>query len=160
YWLSAHRSMTYSEAELLGNLVHNRHWQRVVDLLVRTVREGQNEVKPALRSCSSMVKFFDAWVLGISDITNDEKWLFLEDLAADLYPGGPDADELWERAGGRNSQLARSGTGRARWQDALSQMRKGKGPQLTQLLGVMRRDFPANIKLSHLANDSRFTTFR
>lgn len=159
YWLSAHRSMALPTAESLGNLMHNRHWQRVVDHLVRVARKGRNEVKPALRYCRNMVNLIDAWLLGLSVITSDEKWLVLEELAADLYPGGPDASELWERAGGRNSHLAFSGTGQARWHDALSQMRKGKSPQLTRLLEEMKRDFPANSQLHHLANDSRFTTF-
>lgn len=159
YWLYAHRSMAFSEAELLGSLLHKRHWQRVVDRLVRVAREGQNEVKPALRCCRNMVKFIDAWLLDLSVITSDEKWLVLEELAADLYPGGPDAGELWERAGGRNSHLAFSGTGQARWHDALSQMRKGRSPQLTRLLEEMKRDFPANSQLHHLANDSRFMKF-
>lgn len=159
YWLSAHRSMTFSEAELLGNLIHNRHWQRAVDCLVHLAREGLNQVKPALKYCRNMLKIIDIWLLGISVITNDEKWQVLEDLAADLYSGGPDAGELWERAGGRNSQLVFSGTGRARWHDALSQMRKGRGPQLTRLLEEMKRDFPANSQLHHLAKDSGFKTF-
>lgn len=158
-WLSAHRSMTFSEAELLGNLIHNRHWQRAVDCLVHLAREGLNQVKPALKYCRNMLKIIDIWRLGISVITNDEKWQVLEELAADLYAGGPDASELWERAGGRNSQLVFSGTGHARWHDALSQMRKGRGPQLTRLLEEMKRDFPANSQLHHLAKDSGFKTF-
>ncbi|EKO5230716.1 hypothetical protein P0J02_001496 [Vibrio parahaemolyticus] len=159
YWLSTNRSMTYSETELLGNLIHNRHWQRVVDRLVRVARDGQNDVKPALRFCRNMVNIFDIWLLGISVITSDEKWHVLEELAADLYPGGPDDGELWDRAGGRNSHLVFSGTGHARWHDALLQIRKGRGPLLTRLLDEMKRDFPANSRLHHLANDSRFTTF-
>ncbi|MNR20181.1 hypothetical protein D3C85_1370100 [compost metagenome] len=151
--------MAFSEAELLGGLLHVRHWQRAVDRLVRAASTGQNEVKPALRCCRNMVNFFDVWLLGLSVITSDEKWLVLEELAANLYPGGPDTGELWERAGGRNSHLAFSGTGQVRWHDALSQMRKGRNPQLTRLLEEMKRDFPANSQLHHLANDSRFSTF-
>ncbi|WP_239553048.1 effector-associated domain EAD1-containing protein [Pantoea coffeiphila] len=158
YWLSTNRSMTYSEAELLGNLVHNRQWQRVVDRLVRVARDGQNDVKPVLRFCRNMVNLIDVWLLGISVITSHEKWLVLEELAADLYPGGPDESELWDRAGGRNSHLVFSGTGHARWHDALTQIRKGRGPVLTRLLEEMKRDFPANSQLHHLANDFRFTT--
>ncbi|MEI4951178.1 effector-associated domain EAD1-containing protein [Aeromonas caviae] len=158
-WLSTQRSMAFSEAELLGGLLHVRHWQRAVDRLVRAASTGQNEVKPALRCCRNMVNFFDVWLLGLSVITSDEKWLVLEELAANLYPGGPDTGELWERAGGRNSHLAFSGTGQVRWHDALSQMRKGRNPQLTRLLEEMKRDFPANSQLHHLANDSRFSTF-
>lgn len=159
YWLSAHRSMTFSEAELLGNLIHNRHWQRAVDYLVHLARDGLNQVKPALKHCHNMLKIIDIWLLNISVITNDEKWQVLEELAADLYSGGPDTGELWERAGGRNSQLVFSETGRARWHNALSQMRKGRGPQLTRLLEEMKRDFPANSLLHHLAKDSGFKIF-
>ncbi|MFQ2195011.1 GAP1-N1 domain-containing protein [Aeromonas jandaei] len=158
YWLSAHRAMTFAEAELLGNLIHNRHWQRAVNYLVHLAREGHNQVKPVLKYCRNMLKLIDAWLLGIAVITNDEKWQVLEDFAADLYSGGPDACELWERAGGRNSQLIFSGTGRARWHDALSQIRKGRSPQITRLLEEMMRDFPANRQLHHLAKDPGFKT--
>ncbi|WP_047535633.1 GAP1-N1 domain-containing protein [Shewanella sp. ZOR0012] len=158
YWLSAHRAMTFAEAELLGNLIHNRHWQRAVDYLVHLAREELNQVKPVLKYCRNMLKLIDIWLLGIAVITNDEKWQVLEDFAADLYSGGPDSCELWERAGGRNSQLVFSGTGRARWHDALSQMRKGRSPQITRLLEVMMRDFPANRQLHHLAKDPVFKT--
>lgn len=159
YWLSTNRCMTFSEAELLGTLIHNRHWQRVANHLVRVARDGQNDVKPALRCCLNMVSFIDVWLLGLSIITSDEKWLVLEEIAADLYPGGPDDGELWERSGGRNSHLVFSGTGQARWHDALSQIRKGRGPRLHRLLEEMIKDFPANSQLHRLANDSSSTTF-
>lgn len=159
YWLSTNRSMTYSEAESLGNLIHNRHWQRVLVRLVRAAKNGQNEVKPALRCCRNMVSLIDKWLLDLSIITSDEKWLVLEEIAAVLYPVGPDDGELWERSGGRNSYLLYSGTGQARWHDALSQIRKGRGPNLHRLLEEMMRDFPANSQLYRLANDSRATTF-
>ena len=159
HWLSTNRCMTFSEAELLGTLIHNRHWQRVVVRLVRAAKNEQNEVKPALRCCRKMVSLIDKWLLDLSIITSDEKWLVLEEIAADLYPVGPDDGELWDRSGGRNSYLLCSGTGQTRWHDALSQIRKGRGPNLHRLLEEMKRDFPANSQLHRLANDSRATTF-
>ncbi|EMN5324594.1 TPA: effector-associated domain EAD1-containing protein [Enterobacter hormaechei] len=159
YWLSANNSsMTYSEAELLGNLIHNRHWQRVVDHLVRIVKGGKNDVKPALICCCDMIHYIDVWLLGLSTLTNDEKWLALEELAINLYPGGPDDSDLWDRAGGKNSNLTFSGTGHARWHAALSQMRKGRDPKLIRLLGEMKRDYPANNQLQHLISDLTFKT--
>lgn len=160
YWLFTKRSMTDSEAKLLGDLIHNRYWRRAVDRLVLAARDGQNEVKPVLRCCGNMVGFFDRWQLNLSVITSDEKWRALEEIVVNLYPEGPDDGELWDRAGGKNGHLVFSGVGHARWHYALSQIRKGGGLELPRLLEEMKRDFPANSQLSYLANDFITTGFR
>nr|WP_246698647.1 MULTISPECIES: effector-associated domain EAD1-containing protein [unclassified Rhizobium] len=101
-----------------------------------------------------MIGIFTRWSLNLSAVTADEKWTVFEELAADLYPSGPDHNELWDRAGGRNWDLQTFGNGRSRWRDAISQIRRGKGPRSSRLLSEMKRDFPLNDQVRYLANDS------
>ncbi|MFA0390101.1 effector-associated domain EAD1-containing protein [Vibrio splendidus] len=152
HWLKGRHTKGFSEAEFLGKVISQRNWQQAVNILLSAVKAGQSEVKPALRNCLHMVGYLDQWICGLSAITSDEKWLILEELASELYPGGPDHNEFWDRAGGRNSQLRYTGTGQARWHDAISHVRKGKGPTLAQLLGEMARDYPANSQIKNLSN--------
>lgn len=47
--------------------------------------------------------------------TDGEVWRRLEDIFADLYPAGPQDQEIWARAGGDVSRLRLASTGRANW---------------------------------------------
>jgi hypothetical protein len=127
-----------------------------VDKLVYLARMGRDDVKPALRVCHDMIDIFTCWSLGLSPASHEEKWRVIEDLAADLYPNGPDHNELWDRARGRDADLQSYGSGRSRWRNAIAQMRRGKGPRLARLLDEMSRDFSSNDQLRHLASDPEF----
>ena len=124
--------------------------------MVRRVRMGRDDLKPALRICHTMIGIFARWSLGVSPVSHEEKWQVLADVAAELYPSGPDHDELWNRAGGHHADLQGGGSGRARWRDAIGQIRRGKGPHPPRLLGEMARDYPYNDQLRHLAADPDF----
>ncbi|WP_147477042.1 effector-associated domain EAD1-containing protein [Corallococcus sp. AB038B] len=144
------------DAEAIGRLVLGRHWTRAVERMIVCARSGRDDFKAALRVCHMMVGMFIRWSLGLSPVSLDEKWLLLEELATELYPKGPDDNELWERAGGRHSDLQSNGSGRTRWRDALVQLRRGKGPYLTRLIQEMTGDFQHNEKLNYLATDPDF----
>lgn len=152
-WAATRRSMPSSDAEALGRLVLERRWSRVVDELVRLARMGRDDVKPTLRVCHDMIGIFTRWSLGLSAVSYEDKWTVLEDLASDLYPTGPDHNEIWDRAGGRGADLQSVGSGRSRWRDAIAQMRRGRGPRPARLLDEMRRDYPHNDQVRHLAGD-------
>ena len=84
-------------------------------------------------------------------ISEWEKWEGLLELGAELYPGGPDDRGLWERAGGDDADLSTRGDGRSRWRRAVRDMRNGRGPSASTLLGAMMDDFPKNERIPHLA---------
>nr|WP_272950683.1 effector-associated domain EAD1-containing protein [Sinorhizobium saheli] len=107
-----------------------------------------------------MIGIFTRWSLNLSAVTSDEKWTVFEELAVDLYPTGPDDNELWDRAGGKKWDLQTFGNGRSRWHDAIAQIRRGKGPRPSRLLGEMRRDFPLNDQVRYLASDSDLSSYR
>jgi hypothetical protein len=152
---SRHASVT-ADAEALGYFVLERRWQRAVDEMVNLVGRGRHDLKPALRICHMMIGIISRWWLGVSPVSHEEKWQVLEDLAADLYPTGPDHNELWDRAGGRKADLQGHGNGRTRWHDAIGQIRRGQEPRAARLLGEMSRDYPGNDHLRRLAADPDF----
>jgi hypothetical protein len=91
--------------------------------------------------------------------TASEKWESFASVAAKLYPSGPDHDELWSRAGGRNSDLPKVGTGGSIWRTVIGQMRNGRGPSPAWLLREMRQDYRSNEELRFLANDRDITGY-
>ncbi|OAM91563.1 caspase family protein [Termitidicoccus mucosus] len=56
-----------------------------------------------------------------------DPWQRLEKVLAELYPTGPQDQEIWARAGGDLSRLRLNGTGRANWFAALKVLRQGGG---------------------------------
>lgn len=163
-WLRAaiaHTSpLPLAAADAVGRLAVERRWNGLVDDLLKTLRAGRQDVRPALRACVSLVAYFDRWLLGLSEITRDEKWESLLNLTAELYPTGPDHDGLWERAGGKDADVSLGINGRSRWRDGLAQVRRGKGPGIEKLLREMRKDFVANKLLQFLAEDREFGGYR
>jgi hypothetical protein len=73
-------------------------------------------------------------------------------VARQLYPGGPEQDALWERAGGDSSRLNREGAGATRWWHAIQLLENGGGGTITvdTLLTQMRFDYPNNEGLNGL----------
>jgi hypothetical protein len=97
---------------------------------------------------------------GGSDVnTSGEVWRQLEDIFADLYPAGPQDQEIWARAGGDVSHLRLTGTGRANWFAALRTMRQGGGGagiRQASLIKAALDDFPHHDELLRLLqSDSR-----
>ena len=151
--LSRGGSLPIGGSEALGRLVLARTWHRAVDEMVGRYRGRRSDLKPALRICSSMLGFFDRWMLDLSAPTASEKWESFASVAAELYPSGPDHDELWSRAGGKNSDLPKNGSGRSVWRTVIGQIRNGRGPSPTRLLREMQQDYRSNEELRVLAND-------
>ena len=150
------RSLSVSDAEASGRLVLNRRWAHAADELARLYRAGRGEFKPALRVCCSLLNLWTRFLLDLAPLSYEEKWELIEDTVTELYPSGPDHEDLWDRAGGRSGDLQHNGIGRARWHHALGQIRRGKGLPVDKLLREMRRDFPYNDKLRYLAQDYDF----
>ncbi|MEU8327579.1 effector-associated domain EAD1-containing protein [Micromonospora sp. NPDC048839] len=151
------RPIPPSDAEAIGRLTQERRWRNATDELLRMLRRGREDVRPALRACVSMIGPLDRWWLRLSPISPAEKWESLESLAAELFETGPDHENLWERAGGHNADLQKIGNGRERWRDALSRIRRGaKGPRVKKLLREMQQDYPSNASLRFMADDKEF----
>lgn len=149
-------SLAAPDAESIGRLVLQRRWEDAAAYLLGQFKSGRRDLKPALRTCSDMLNRWDRFFYALVPISEYEKWEAFQELAAELYPGGPDDDGLWERAGGDDADLFAGRDGRTRWRDALRKVRYGKGPTPSALLARMMEDFPKNERIPHLAGDPVF----
>lgn len=84
-------------------------------------------------------------------------WRQLEEILSDLYPAGPQDQELWLRAGGDISRLRLGGTGCASWFAALRTLRQGGGGagiNQKSVIATALQDFPHHQELKSLASSS------
>ena len=153
-------ALTASDAAAIGRLILERAWVQAASDMVGQYKAGRLDVRPTLRACYDLLSPWDRFILGLTPIPASEKWKILESVAANLYPGGPDDYELWERAGGNNADLASGGDGRTRWGKAIRSMWGGKQPAPYALLRIMRDDYPNNEQVSHLSTDPVFRGIR
>ncbi|AGA08858.1 hypothetical protein CN151_29520 [Sinorhizobium meliloti] len=160
-WVGAavrkHNPLIQQSAEQLGHGIAARRRREIVDDLISLQRSGRKDLNPALRLCYDLIGIWDRWFLNLSPISDAEKWESFAQLAADLYPSGPDHESLWERAGGRAFDLSHSGSGIWRWRDAVRSIQRGKPPSIDRLIREMRRDYEANAQLRLLADDPLFS---
>lgn len=160
-WVGAavrkHNPLLQQSAEQIGRCIAARRRREIVDDLISLQRSGRKDLNPALRVCLDLIGMWDRWLLNLSPISDADKWESFTQLAADLYPSGPDHESLWERAGGRSSDLSHSGSGIWRWRDAVRSIQRGKPPGFDRLIREMRRDYEANAQLRLLADDPLFS---
>jgi hypothetical protein len=159
--LRSTRILSHTDSERLGTLVASRHWERAAKYLSDRLADHRPDLMPGLRLCAGLLNFYTCWKLGISKPSVAEKWNAFEKEARELYPTGPDGDELWSRAGGKNSDLpGRSQNGATRWHTALNLIRYGARPTARKLLEVMCQDFPGNENLRLHASDTDIVGWR
>ncbi|WP_197090737.1 caspase family protein [Yersinia similis] len=80
-------------------------------------------------------------------------WRELGEIFCELYPAGPQDEDIWLRSGGEISRLRLSGSGRANWLAALRILRQGGGGvNITKdsLVGEALNDFPHHQQLKCL----------
>ena len=149
-------SLSVPAAKQIGRLILDRQWATTADGIVEQYRLGRQDLKHALRAFRDMLDFWTQWQLGLSRPTKDRKWEAFEELASELYPTGPRGQAIWERAGGDDADLVLSENGRTQWHEALRNARRGKGVRPSEILRVMKTDFPNNERVSRLCGDPLF----
>ena len=82
------------------------------EYLLGRFKSGRRDLKPALRACCDMLGWWERFIFALLPISEFEKWEAFQELAAGLYPGGPDEDGLWERAGADDADLSNGRDGR------------------------------------------------
>lgn len=147
---------SHQQAQLLGKVIFTRNWSKVL-YRVRDDVYRHPELRSTLRICASMLSAWSKWTMSLTNISIDEKWDSFAEIATDLYPSGPDQRDLWERAGGRSSDLLRHSTGAENWRHALRMVRRGAGPGTSTLLAEMQKDFKRNPDLQFIAADVDIT---
>lgn len=154
--ISSNDSFPFLDAEGIGRLVSERRWDTVANDLLARYRSDRCDLEPALRTCYTMYNSWTRFFLGLTPVSESEKWEAFEELAAELYPAGPDHDDLWRRAGGKDADLKHRGNGHDRWRQALRKIRYGKRPRPTALLKRMLEDYPRNEHLRYLSDNHVF----
>lgn len=159
--LRVNRSLPHADSIQLGVLVAARRWDRAIHYLCDCLAGGRYDLTPALQQCANFLSFFQRWRLGISKPSIEDKWQAFEEVACEFYPIGPDHDQLWSRAGGKNADLlGQSHNGRTRWHSALKSLRYGGRPPVRDLLRVMCNDFSGSDKLILFASDTDIVGWR
>lgn len=143
---------SHQQAEQLGRIILDRNWSRLLNM-VRERSYSVPSLRATLRVCASMFSPLSRWMMGLSEVNAEEKWRSFADLAADLYPKGPDDRDIWERAGGSDSDILTQSTGAERWRHALRLVRRGDGPRVVSLLNEMQRDYKSNSDLKFISKD-------
>ena len=155
------RSLSNADAGQLGTLVASRRWESAIQCLCDWLATRRTDLVPALQQCTSFLGYYQRWKLGISKPSTEDKWRAFEEAACELYPTGPDHDQLWTRADGKNSDLpGASQNGAARWHSAIGLLRYGSRPRVRDLLRVMCDDFSGNEKLRLFASDTDIVGWR
>lgn len=148
-------------AEQLGRLVRQRHWYGAASAITQHVCiRNWRSVAPAIPALRPILGPLDLTLLFMTGAspgspTADEVWSAFEHIAAELYPEGPNDDELWSRAGGKVSKLPGGKTGAARWHATINLLKRG-GASITgrKLLREMLRDRSRNEHLQWLAKQN------
>lgn len=153
--LQSSRSLSHADAVQLGTILASRRWSRAIQTLCDRLADRRYDLMPALQQCTSFLSFYQMWKLGISKLNIEDKWRAFEEVACELYLTGPDHEQLWSRAGGKNYDLpVVSQNGATRWHSTLRSLRYGGRPRVRDLLKVMCNDFGGNEELRLFASDT------
>lgn len=134
----------------------------VADEVPRHKRDGHQQhpvLKAHAESNFPLALRRGGWLKGPDILAQSSKLVSdvrqLENVLCQLYPLGPEHNEVWSRAGGDPSTLTFSGSGRASWHAALRMLSQGGGGQdisLNSLLETALSDYPHNPDLKSLAS--------
>ncbi len=145
------------DAIFLGKLVHKKKWERCAENIYEKSK-CNTSYRVALQECQSLLGLFirlhisfSGWFTSIV-ITQDEWWEALYKIACDLFPKGPNEEDLWEKADGKTSELHLNTTGEDAWRKALAKLRKGgcKDITISKLLKAMKDKYYINEELNNL----------
>ena len=148
----------------LGRLVAARGWRNAAADIADAVQDrGRQDMRPALSYVKDLLGFLTRWRLNIlgESLSMSDKWRVLEEVAFELYGYGPGADSLWTRAGGKEADIPKVGTGREAWRIVISAAERGRGAiDVDRLIEVMSWDNPHNWALNRMKSDPMFRTKR
>lgn len=140
-------------AVMIGELIKRRRWQRAAYIIYHN--QNRDDLQPALKECAGLLDWFDQFLLNFSigDVSTDDWWKGLTDVAVELYPHGLDDQQIWKRADGDSSIVNHYQDGRSQWEFALRKLHQGGGGKdinRQTLLKQMQKDYPNNKKLAAL----------
>lgn len=132
---SPYGSMRPQDVQAVGEYIATRQWRETARRIADNAAT-RDDFSPAVAACQHLLSLVDRWKLhrqgkgwGVSpSISEGLWWQELVDIACQLYPSGPAHDNIWDRAGGKLSDVFLSATGgRTSWEHALRTLRYGGG---------------------------------
>jgi hypothetical protein len=154
--LAKRPSLDVEEAEGLGRVVAARSWNSSANALAGYVAEGREDLRPAMQYCIELVGWLLQYQIDMfwNASPADAKWRTLEELAVQLYGIGPGEHGLWERAGGKKSDIPNARTGGDAWRQVIGDIQNGKRKiDPRKLIQTMADDYPGNRTLQKMRWD-------
>lgn len=149
------------DAAIFGKAIFARRWEHTARSIASAARR-RSDFRPMLHECVHLLGFFERislqfFGIQVAPLSENELWYLLEEVASELYPTGPNHNELWSRARGREQDLSQSDTGGARWHRILKSLRAGSGGTTPAgLVSEMLKDYSGNERLRYLSNHYPF----
>lgn len=145
------------EANRLGDIIFKKTWRKCAERVYEKSNRNSS-FRPILQKCHSLLSFWQRIEINISNllatstISEDEWWNSLIDIVSNLYPKGASDNDIWEKAGGNNSDLHYHTSGQESWQKALDGLRKGRYSNISieKLLDEIIKKHPRNAELNKL----------
>lgn len=142
-------NLTVEDMDSIGQFINQKAWNQAALEVFKKLPSSTLDLTLILNHCRNILPIWERLTIG--SISNDEKWVALLDLLQDLYPKGPDENDIWERASGKNLwNIWNFGSGYLNWKSALKRIQNGSKPQPKELLREMKSDFPNNPKIEIL----------
>lgn len=154
---SYNEQMPQLDAISLGKIVLKKRWEKCAENIYEKSKWNAS-YRVALQECYLLLGLLSRFSLSLSGwlsniaISEDEWWESLHKIACNLFPKGPNDDNLWEKADGKASELHHDTTGEDAWRKALAKLRKGGCKNITvpKLLKAMKDKYSVNHELNSL----------
>jgi len=157
-------ALARAEAEALGRLVAARSWDGTAARIADAITDNKRaDLRPAVDYILDLLGVFRRYWLdeNFSHTPMPVKWQILQDVALELYGYGPGENQLWQRAGGKESDIPQTKTGAEAWRKVVTDAQKGKGDvNIASLIKTMADDYPHHRTVSKLRWDSAFQASR
>ena len=141
-----------ADAARIGEIIARNEWKRAARYIVAHASQ-RSDLEAAAMMCKRLLSPLEVLKIKVRGskgaVSDDELSAGVHEIAATLYPNGPNEAGIWARAGGNEADLVQQGTGRQRWDRALAAVMTGAAgaPTLASLIDEMQSDFPKNRQL-------------
>ena len=139
-------------AKRFGELIVRRRWKSAATTVAKLAVD-RKDLQPAAHAVIKLFNILDRLALfresfgPRTELASDAELRdALHEMVIDLYPRGPEDNDIWERAGGLVGDIPRARSAREAWSKSLRLiLAGGRGaPELDELFGAMVEDHPRN----------------
>lgn len=149
FWLDSSSRKVVEDMSTIGDLIQRKIWNEAAKVVFDKSKSSSANLNIILSHCKELLLIWDRITLG--SVTDEDKWQALLQLLESLYPKGPEEQDIWTRAGGKDYRLWLLGSGSDNWRKALKKIRQGSKPNPSNLINVAQLDFPNNPQISILS---------